>query len=564
MSVLTILLLLATCHSMLADGAPNEKDHESFQLPSHLRPRDIFPNSVKDTHYPGLNASGSSRVPLSNNSVTGSGCFLMPSGTVNTGSSFGTSSIVPYPTEGAPYRNSTSLYPKLGNGEGKNGQSGRGNQCSPQETVTLPPQTITLPAQTVTMTLAPETITITQVQTETTTVTVTAQTQTTTVTVWMTVTAPSCPSPSNAASPQIPPVPALITQPSNTPLAPVSDNASTPVVIPPPVTTSSHMIPSSTGNAVPIANATSPASPNLGPTTAAGPTTFPGNDQVISVAQQTSSSLVFSTFKYAPKIAPYPYRNTTNQTLPFGSGSSTGFRPTGSGIAKSTNIHLSSFFVSKFVTDTPISTTTVGPSPTEEYFLGNGSSLLVPPPQANATVFQLTGRPTAPPFPTREYFPDGGSSLLTPPAQANATTSPIREYFPDDGSSLLTPPTQANTTSVPLINVISAPVITPAVVGSSQTLAVALGSVTPPPPLPQIIQSNTSTSVLPLSTPITPPLAPILQPNTSTPRPASTSSSDPSDPPTTSTSPLCTNGTTAQNITQNVRPFPFPLRPPHP
>lgn len=553
MSVLTILLLVVTCLSILTDGAPNKKDHESFQSPISLRPRDILPNSVKDTHYPGLNASGSSRVPPRNKPVAGKGYFPMPSGTVKSDSSFGSSSIASYPTEGAPYQNSTSLYPKLGNGEGENGQSGRGNQCPPQQTVTLPPQTITLPAQTATMTLAPETITITQ----TSTVTVTAQTQTTTVTVWMTVTAnqvPSCSSPGNAASPQSPPAPSPIAQPSNTPFVPVSDNASTPVVIPPIVTTTSTTIPPSAGNAVPIANTTSPATPNLGPNTATGPTTSTGSNQVVSVAQQpSSSSIASSVSKYTPNIAPYPYRNTTNQTLPFGSGSSRGFRPTGSGTATPTNIHLSSFFVSKYVTETPFSTTTIGPSPTIEYFLGNGSSLSVPPSQAHATVFQPTDRVTAPPFPTREYFPGNISSLMTLPAQANTTTSPTPEYFPNDGSSLLTPPAQANVTSVPLISGTPAPVNALTIVGSSQTLAAVLGSATPLRP-PQIIQSNTSTSILPLSTPITPPRPPILQSNTSSAQPASTSSSDPSEPATTSASPFCTNGTTAQNITENVRP----------
>ena len=595
MSILTKLLLLATCLSMLADGVPNKKNDENFHSFAHLRPQDIPPNPTRSTPYLSLTASSNRGAPLNNSFAGASGWFPMPSGTANTGSSFGSSGVVPYPIEGAPYQNSTSLYTKQGNGEGENGQSGSGNQCPPQQIVTLPPQTITLPAQTVTMTPTPETITITpQAQTETVTITVTSQTQTTTVTVWRTVTAnqaTSCPSPNNAANPQIASVPALNTQPSNTPFAPVFYKTSAPAIAPPIVTTPSLVVPLFTGDTVPIANATSPVIPNLSPITATGPTTFPANDQTSSIAQLPSSSLVSPIITSTPIIAPYPYRNNTNQTLPLGSGSSGGFRPTGSGLAKPTVRHFSSHFLSKFVTDTPMSTTIIGPSPTREYFPGNGSSLLTPPSQANATVFQSTAGPTAPPSPTIEYFPDDGSSLLTPPSQANATVfqstagptappSPTIDYFPDDGSSLLTPPTLANATasltreyfsddgsslvtpaqtdatSVPPTGGPTVPINRWAVIGSSQTLAVVVGSVVTPPPLDN--QSNTSTSIPPVSTPIAPPPPSIVQPNTSMSLPVSTSSSQISQAPPTSTPPLCTNGTTTQNMTTDVRPSPPP------
>lgn len=549
MSVLTKLLLLATCLSMGADGAPNKKTDENSQILDHLRPRDVSQNTAKNIH-PSLTASGSSIPPLSSSFATGSGWFPIPSGTANTGSSFGHTGVVPYPIEGAPYQNSTSPYTTQGNGEGENGQSDSGSQCPPQQIVTLPPQTITLPAQTVTVTPASETITVTpQAQTETETVTVTRQTQTMTVTAWMTVTAgqaPRCPSPSNAPSPQISPAMAPNKQPSITPVVLISDKASTPAIVPPILTAPNLEVSISTGVAVPIANVTSSVIPNLAQTTTTGPT-FPVNAQASSVAQQTSSSVVSSLMTSTPIIAPYPYRNTTNQTLPIGSGSSHGFRPTGSGFGAATSRHISSFFVSKFVTDTPISTTVIGPSATREYFPGNRSFFLTLPSQANATVFPASAGPSAPHSPTIEYFPDDGSSLL-----ANATASPTNEYFPGDGSSLLAPPAQTNATSVPPMGRTKAPITTPAVVGLSQTLAVVVGSYTPAPlPPSPIIRSNTLTSIPLLSTPIPPPSPTIVQSNTSIPIPLSTSSSQNPQPPTTS-DPLCTNGTTTQNITTNV------------
>lgn len=552
MSVLTKLLLLTICLSLLASGAPNQKNDENFQILSHLRLQDVSANTTDDAHYPKLATSGSSRAPLKNS--TGPGRSYMSSGTAKSGSS----GIIPYPTEGAPYQNSTLLYTTLGSGKGENGLNGSRTQCPPQQTVTLSPQTITLPAQTITVTLAPETITINpQTRTETVTVTVTPQTQTTTVTVWMTVTAgqsPSCPSPSNAANSQIFPVPAPNVQPSITPIAPAFDNNSSPAIVPSVVTSPNLVVPISTVVAVPTANATSSVIPNLAETAA----TFPANDQTSTLAQQTSSSVVSSMFTGTPIIAPYRYRNTTNQTLPIGSGSSRGLRP-GSAFAAATNGHFSSYFVSKFVTVTPTSTTIIGPSATSGFFPGNGSSFLTPPSRANATVFKPTAGPTAPPSPTAEYFPDNGSSLLTPPAQANATISPTMKYFPDDGSSLLMPPVQANVTSIPPIGGSTAPIITPAVVASSQTLAVVVGSVSlappPPPPPSPILQSNTSTSIPPMFTPIPPPSPPTtIQSNTSTPIPPPTTSSQNPQPPTTSPPPFCTNGTTTQNITTNVRP----------
>lgn len=556
--VFTKLLLLVTCLAILADGAPNKKNDDNPQSHRHLRPRGIPLKPIQETHCPNLTASGSPGGPLSNSFATGSRWFVLPSGTANTGSTFGSSRVVPYPTDGAPYQNSTSLHTEQGNGVVEKAQSGLGMQCPPQQTVTLPPQTITLPAQTVTITPAPETITVTpQAQTETLTVTVTPQTQTTTSTVWMTVTAnqaPTCPSPSNAANPQIAPVPAQIAQPSNTPIAPVSNNASTPVIAPPVVTTSNLVVPLSAGDTVPIGNATLPVIPNLGPAIGTAPTKFPAINQVSPIGQQTSSSIA-PIITSAPIIAPYPYRNTSNQTLPFGLGSSRGFRRTGSGFAKPTYRLRSSYFVSKFVTDTPISTTTVGPLATGGFPLGNVSSLLAGPARANVTVFQPTAGPTAPLSQTREDFPDDGSSLLLmPPTQANATTSPIMEYFPDDGSSLLTPPALANATNVPPVGGATAPIITPAVSGSSQTSAMVVGTVSPPPMTPY----NISTSIPTVSTPIPPPPPPIVQPNTSISLPPSTSSSQTPQPPTTATHPLCTNGTTTQNMTTDVRPSPPP------
>ena len=321
MSVFTRLLLLVIFLSMLAEGALNKKNDENFHSLAHLRPRDIPPNPTKNTRYPSLTASGNTRAPLNSSCTGASGWFLMPSGTANTGSSFGSSGNVPYPTEGAPYQNSTSRYTKQGDGEGENGQSELGNQCPPQQTITLPPQTITLPAQTITMTPAPETITITQAQAETVTVTVTPQTQTTTLTVWMTVTAnqaPSCPSPNNAANPQIAPVAAPSAQSSNKPFAPVFYIASTPAIAPPVVTTPNFVAPLSTGDTASILNTKSPVIPDLGPTLATGPTSFPTNKQTSSVAQQASSSLVSPPITSIPIIAPYPSRTTTTQTFPLG------------------------------------------------------------------------------------------------------------------------------------------------------------------------------------------------------------------------------------------------------
>ena len=547
MSVLTKLLLLATCLSMGADGSPNKKNDETFQTLGHLRPRDVSQNPAKNIH-PSLTASGSSIPPLSSSFATGSGWFPISSGTASTG-------VVPYSIEGAPYQNSTYPYTTQGNGEGENGQSDSGSRCPPHQIVTLPPQTITLPAQTITVTPASETITVTaQAQTETETVTMTRQTQTMTVTVWMTVTAgraPRCPSPSNAASPQISPAMAPNQQPSITPVVSISDKASTSAIVPLILPTPNLEASISTGVAVPIAKATSSVIPNLAQTTTTG-STFSVNAQTSSVAQQTSSSVVSSLMTSTLIIAPYPYRNTTNQTLPIGSGSSHGFRLTGSGFGAATSRHISSFFVSKFVTETTISTTVIGPSATREYFPGNGSSFLTLPSLANATVFPASVGPTAPPSPTIEYFPDDGSSLLTPPTLANATASPTKEYFLGDGSSLLAPPAQKNATSVPPMGEPKAPITTPAVVGLSQTLAVVVGSYTPAPPPPSpIIRSNTFTSISLLSTPIPPPSPTIVQSNTSIPLPLSISSSQNPQPPTTS-DPLCTNGTTTQNITTNV------------
>lgn len=550
MSVLTNLLLLAICFSMPADGALHKNNDKNPRFLGKFRPRDLPPNPTQNHSYPCLTTHGSSGALLSSGSATGSGRFPLASGTANIGSSFG---VGPYPTEGAPYQNSSSLYTTQGNGDGEHGPSGLGNKCPLQQTVTLPPQTITLPAQTVTLTPAPETITITlQPQTETVTVTVTPQMQTTTVTTWMTVTAnqaPSCPSPGNTANPQVAPVPAPKVQPSHTPIAPLSNTTSTPPVVPPTVTTPNLVLPSSTIGTVPTAAATLPVIPKIGLDITTEPATIPLNYQTSPV---TSSSLVLPIITSTPVNPPYPYRNTTNQTLPLGSGSHRACRPTGSGFVKPTNRHLSSYFVSKFVTRTPISTIVLGHSSTRVYSPGNISSLLPPPSQANVTTFQWASGPTAPPSPTMEYFPDDGSTLMTPPAQANATTSLMMGYSSDDGSNLLKLPVQANATSVLPMGGATAPVITPAAVRSSQELGTGVGSTTGPPfPL---IQLNTSSPMSPVSTPITPLAPPTLQP--------ATSISSTSQPVVSSTPPLCINGTTTRNVTTNVRFFPPPL--PHP
>lgn len=532
MSVLTKLLLLLTSLSTLADSAPNKKNDKKNQSLSHLRSRDIATSSTQNTCHQSLTASGSS---------------------------FGSRGVVPYPTEGAPFQNYTSLSINNGNEKGESDKNGSVTQCPPQQTVTLPPQTITLPAQTVTMIPTPETITVTQTQIETVTVTVAPQTQTTTVTIWMTVTAnqtSSCPTPGNAANPQIAPMPGPNPQP--TPFMPVFDHLSTPVIKSPILTTPNLVVPLSTDARVPIANDTSPLIPTLSPIIATGPVIFPANSQTSPVFQQTSSFLVAPLITSPPIIAPYLYRNASNQTFPIGSGSSRGFRPTRSGSAKPTNRHFPSHLVYKTVTDTPISTTRVGPSPTKEHFLANGSSLLIPPLQANATVQSAVG-PTAPPSPTIEYFPDDGSSLLKPPNLANATSSAMGKYVPGNGSSLLTPPAQANASSTPPMDGPEPQIITPAVGGSSQNLTVVMGSATPP-----IIPLNTTTSITPISTPIPPPIPPTIQTNTSASPLSSTPNLQIPQQPTTNTPPVCTNGTTAQNITTDVRPFSFPTPFPSP
>lgn len=506
MSVVTNLLFLAICLSMLADGALNKRNKKHLGFFNQLRPRDISPNLTHDTPYPCLSASGSSGALLSSGFATSSGSALLPSGTANTASSFGSNRSVPYPTKGAPYINSTTTCTKQGNGEGENGQSGSGYQCPSQQTVTLPPQTITLPVQTVTITPTPETITVTpQAQTETVTVTVTPRIQTTTVTIWMTVTAnqaPSCPSPGNTANSQIAPVPPPNAQPSDKTVAPVFNDTSTPPVVPPIATTPNLVVPLAPVETVPVANATLPVVPNIGPTATNEPINVPSDSQTSPVVQQTSSSIFVPVITNTPIKAPYPYPNITNQALPLGSGSSRGFfRPTGSGFAKPTNRHS-----------------------------GNISTLLTPPSKANITAFRPTAGPTAPPSPTIEYFPDDGSSLLTPVAQANATVSPTMEYFPDDGSSLQVPPSQANATSVLPMGGPAAPII----------------STSSPPPM---IQSNTSISTPPVS-PILP-LQPATPSSTPTPPPSTSIPSTP-QPLTNNTPPVCVNGTTAKNITTNV------------
>lgn len=499
MSVVTNLLFLAICLSMLADGALNKRNKKHLGFFNQLRPRDISPNLTHDTPYPCLSASGSSGALLSSGFATSSGSALLPSGTANTASSFGSNRSVPYPTKGAPYINSTTTCTKQGNGEGENGQSGSGYQCPSQQTVTLPPQTITLPVQTVTITPTPETITVTpQAQTETVTVTVTPRIQTTTVTIWMTVTAnqaPSCPSPGNTANSQIAPVPPPNAQPSDKTVAPVFNDTSTPPVVPPIATTPNLVVPLAPVETVPVANATLPVVPNISPTATNEPINVPSDSQTSPVVQQTSSSIFVPVITNTPIKAPYPYPNITNQALPLGSGSSRGFfRPTGSGFAKPTNRHS-----------------------------GNISTLLTPPSTANITAFRPTAGPTAPPSPTIEYFPDDGSSLLTPVAQANATVSPTMEYFPDDGSSLQVPPSQANATSVLPMGGPAAPII----------------STSSPPPM---IQSNTSIS--------TPPVSPILPLQPATP------SSTPTPPPSTSIP------STPQPLTNNTPPSASTAQPP--
>ena len=461
MSVFTQLLVLVIFLSMPADGALNKKNKGNFRLLSQVRQRDISPNSPQNTPYPCLTASGSSRPPLSSGFATGSSLFFIPSGTASTGSSYGSSRIVPYPTEGAPYKNSTSTLPEQGNGKGENEQSGSGDQCPFQQTVTLPPRTITLPAKTVIITLAAETITVTpQAQTETFTVTVTPQIQTTTVTVWMTVTAnqaPSCPSPGNDANPPTTPEPAPNVQPPNTPIAPLVNNVSPPPIVPPIVTTPNLVVPVSVIDTAPIANATLPVIPNLGPNTTTDQITFPVNNQPSPVAQQSSSFPVLPIVTSTPIKAPYPYLNTTNQSFPFASGSSRGFRPTGSGFAKPSN-------------------NKILPVP------GQVSNFLTPPWKANGTVFQTTAGPTA-------------------------LASPTMEYFPDDGSSFLVAPGQANAMNVAPMGGPTAPIITPVVNGPSQSLNVMVGSVTNTTTTPRlpILQLNTSTSMNPVSTPMNPP-----------------------------------------------------------
>lgn len=222
MSVFTNLFLLTTCLPLMINGAPNKNSDEgNVRFRDSLRPRQndlAIPNL--DSHT-GSAAFPSGLPPLSNGFAMGKSPLIVPSGTANTGASSGNGGYQPFPTEGAPYQNYTSAngqpasYPfaagptsqpaaalSIESAANQIGQSTLANQYPSPETVTLPPQTVTLPAQTVTVTAAPQTVTITP------------QIQTQTVTVTITITAgpaPTCPS--NAGSPQAPPVAA----PSNLP-----------------------------------------------------------------------------------------------------------------------------------------------------------------------------------------------------------------------------------------------------------------------------------------------------------------------------------------------------------
>ena len=103
MSVFTQLFLLVIYLSMLADGALNKKNNKKPRLLGQVRRWDTSPNSTENILCPSLNASGSSKALLSGGFATGSRQSVIPSGT-------GSSRLVPYPTEGAPYKNYTSPY----------------------------------------------------------------------------------------------------------------------------------------------------------------------------------------------------------------------------------------------------------------------------------------------------------------------------------------------------------------------------------------------------------------------------------------------------------------------
>ena len=250
MPVITILLLLSTCLIHCTKGAPNKKakDNEPY-LQDFLMRRKNVPYQIDEHPFttralaevsdilsvdlvtnPG-SSSASSIVPCASRSPltgfqTGYAPLQIPSGHllplsgISSGSygSGRSNGFLAYPTQGAPYQNSTLLYTQPSNlpslsapaadmpgaqssvqaatmaaaeslpeesGAGSGSQGGSGAQCPS-------PQTVTLPAQTITVTAAAQTVTQT--------VTIAPQTQTITSYITVNVTAGPVPANSNAGS----------------------------------------------------------------------------------------------------------------------------------------------------------------------------------------------------------------------------------------------------------------------------------------------------------------------------------------------------------------------------
>ncbi len=443
MSVFTTLLLISfllyTSH-----GAPNKNSREDG-----VRRRDLL--GPRQNHYLITNLySGSVALPSAWSSFTNpfstrTGTSTAPTGTANAGDGSATSGgLQPYPTQGAPYQNYTSPYNPLGsvglvaaptsqppaalsieNAAAAAGSSILSNQCQP-------PQTVTLPAETITVTAAPQTITITpEVQTQTITITPQVQTQTVTVTVTITAgPAPACPS--NAGSPEVPPVAApsnaIPVAPSNAPTAGSVPNSEGQNQLPAQASGPAQG-PTPAMPSMPAAPTILPAIPsNEGPESvpAAGPSTTPNVQPPAQPSITLGSAPTFNApilplnsnplgvNSGATPVLPLtaPYQNTTgphNMTVPCGSGMSgtmpvTGFpRPTG-GIMPPIGLPLPSGYSLQFTFPTnaasgAILSVLAGPTARLTLPTALGNQITQSDIGPNSPFIPAPALPTAPPMP---------------------------------------------------------------------------------------------------------------------------------------------------------------------
>lgn len=530
MSVFTIVLFLAGFHVFVTNGAPNVKADSllraiqadsksrasvlsaqsqatsSSAVPSALVVEDsaAFPSLPKHNealtsitaNSNGLEPSAttsamfmpsSTAVNISNNAQssttmepgvdsTSASISIQPSPAPDDakGTSIG-SGIQAYPSEGAPFQNSTS--PSEGGGVGGfNGTGTAGSQCQPPVTTTLPRETVTETATAISTVQGPvQYATVTVTTTATAISTVQGPVQYVTVTVTTTAT-PAPSSPSNAGSldntaaiapsdqPSLTPSNASITA-SSGPITPASGDGAiaTPASHLPPIDQISEL-PSSGGTESTSAIQLPPVSQTGGPASGsnsatafsipasrasilnnvplyspipAGTPIFPqtafsgGNNASVATGMQPSPSAASSgqfplqtangtapNTSSVPSLAPFQnFTQSSNGTISSNSrlGPSTGLM--GSGVSNSTNFSTAPSpslyqIVGSFV---PPSVVTPQPSPSLYQIVGSYVPPSIVTPQPSPSLFQIVG----------SYVPPSGvTPQITPSPPVNLTNTP--------------------------------------------------------------------------------------------------------------------------------------------